>query len=80
VYMQLSLAANPFEGMGQALAVGPRGDLLVADALNQRVRRIDVGGTAGTVARLRAPLGVAVDAAGTVYVADADANRVFAIR
>jgi DNA-binding CsgD family transcriptional regulator/sugar lactone lactonase YvrE len=76
IYAALNLATNPLEGMGQGLAVGPRGDVFIADALNHRVRRLDVDGRSITVAEMRTPLGVAVDPRGTVYVADGDDNRV----
>jgi DNA-binding CsgD family transcriptional regulator/DNA-binding beta-propeller fold protein YncE len=72
----LNLASNPLGGMGQALAVDSQGDVFIADALNHRVRRIDVNGTISTIAQMRTPLGLAVDAQGFVYVADADDNRV----
>ena len=75
-YAELNLATNPLEGMGQGLAVDSRGDVFIADALNHRVRRIDVKGTISTIAQMRTPLGLAVDAQGLVYVADADDNRV----
>jgi len=73
---ELNLATNPLEGVGQGLAVDARGDVLIADALNRRVRRLDVSGTISTIAQMKTPLGLAVDAQGFVYVADADDNRV----
>jgi DNA-binding CsgD family transcriptional regulator/sugar lactone lactonase YvrE len=73
---ELNLATNPLEGMGQGLAVDSRGDVFIADALNRRVRRVDVSGTISTIAQLRTPLGLAVDGQGFVYVADAEDNRV----
>ena len=76
IQARLDLAANPLAGMGQGVAVGPRGEVVLADAMNHKVRRLDRGGVLTTVARLRTPLGVAVDPQGTIYVADADDNRV----
>jgi sugar lactone lactonase YvrE len=76
IYAELNLATNPLEGIGQGLAVDSRGDVFIADALNRRVRRLDVKGVISTVVQMRMPLGLAVDAQGLVYVADADDNRV----
>ena len=75
-YAELHLATNPLEGVGQSLAVDSQGDVLIADALNHRVRRLDVKGVITTIARVTTPLGVAVDTQGAVYVADGDGNRV----
>jgi DNA-binding CsgD family transcriptional regulator len=75
----LNLASNPLGGMGQGLAVDSQGDVFIADALNHRVRRIDVHGTISTIVQMKTPLGLAVDAQGFVYVADADDNRVIRI-
>jgi sugar lactone lactonase YvrE len=79
IYAELNLATNPIEGMGQALAVGPTGDVFIADGVNHRLRRLDPSGVMTTVARLNTPLGVAVDPHGAVYVADAGDNRVLKI-
>lgn len=76
IYAELNLATNPLEGMGQAIAVAPTGDLFIADGLNHRLRKLFVGGAILTIARLNTPLGVAVDSHGAVYVADGDDNRV----
>lgn len=76
IFAEVNLATNPLEGMGQGLAVGPRGDLVIADTLNHRVRLLGVNGVTTTIAQMRAPIGVAVDPQGTVYVADANDNRV----
>jgi sugar lactone lactonase YvrE len=76
IFAELDLATNPLEGMGQGLAVGPTGDLFIADGLNHRLRRLDVSGVISTVTRMTTPLGVAVDPHGSIYVADADENRV----
>ena len=73
---ELNLATNPLDGIGQGLAVDSRGDVFIADALNHRVRRLDVRGTISTIAQMKTPLGVAVDVQGLLYVADADDNRV----
>jgi DNA-binding CsgD family transcriptional regulator/sugar lactone lactonase YvrE len=73
---ELHLATNPLEGIGQGLAVDSRGDIFIADALNRRVRQVDVRGVISTIAQMRTPLGLAVDPQGLVYVADADDNRV----
>jgi sugar lactone lactonase YvrE len=76
IYAELNLASNPLEGIGQGLAVDSRGDVFIADALNRRVRRLDLNGMISTIAQMRTPLGLAVDAQGVVYVADASDNRV----
>lgn len=90
---ELNLASNPFQGVGQGIAVDSLGHLLIADTLNQRVRRVDLHGNITTVAgdpassslgdggpaisgRLRAPLGVAVDSEGVIYIADVDDGRI----
>jgi DNA-binding CsgD family transcriptional regulator len=88
----LSFATGPLNGAGQAVAVDPAGDLFLADAGNNSVREVDAGGVIRTVAgtgepgyagarvsphsALDLPLGVAVDSAGVVYIADADNGRV----
>lgn len=68
--------------------------LIVADYANQRVRRVELDGTTSTIAgdgtagfldgaaltaRFDHPQGVAVDAAGTIYVSDTDTWRIRAI-
>ncbi|HKA10617.1 MAG TPA: LuxR C-terminal-related transcriptional regulator [Candidatus Dormibacteraeota bacterium] len=90
---EINLASNPFEGIGQGLAVDSRGTLFIADAKNHRIRRVASTGTISTIAggvaatglgdggpavsaRLGMPVGLAVDAQGVVYIADADDNRV----
>lgn len=79
IYAELNLATNPMEGMGQALAVGPTGDVFIADGVNHRLRKLGPSGVITTVARMNTPLGVAVDPHGAVYIADAGDNRVLMI-
>jgi DNA-binding CsgD family transcriptional regulator/sugar lactone lactonase YvrE len=79
IYAELNLATNPLEGIGQGLGVNSQGDVFIADALNHRVRRLDLAGTISTVTQLKTPLGIAVDAGGVIYIADADDNRVLRI-
>jgi DNA-binding CsgD family transcriptional regulator/sugar lactone lactonase YvrE len=79
IYAELNLATNPLEGIGQGIAVGPTGEVFIADGLNHRLRKLGLSGVITTVARLNTPLGVAVDHHGAVYVADADGNRVVRI-
>jgi len=76
IYAELHMATNPLEGIGQGLAVDSRGNVFIADALNHRVRRLDLKGVITTIAQMTTPLGLAVDAQGLLYVADADDNRV----
>ena len=75
-----------------AVAVDSAGNLFIADRGNSRIRRVSKGvittvagnGTAGyngdnvpaTSAQLNSPSGVAVDAAGSVYIADTENYRV----
>jgi sugar lactone lactonase YvrE len=75
-----------------AIAVDASGNLYIADALNQRIRKVSNGvintvvgnGTAGFVgdggaplsAELAYPSGVAVDASGNIYIADAGNKRI----
>ncbi len=73
------------------VAVAPNGTVYVADGYNHCIRKITPGGRVTTLAgagragfadgigrdaRFNFPVGVAVDAAGTVYVADADNHRI----
>ncbi|MDB5099427.1 MAG: repeat containing protein [Cyanobacteria bacterium RYN_339] len=82
-------AAALFRGP-EAVAVDSAGNLYVADRGNFRIRKIvgsavttlagtDAAGSVdgpGATAQFTAPAGVAVDAAGNVYVADAGAQRI----
>ncbi len=76
----------------RALAFDSSGNLYVADANNARIRMISPSGTittvagngccyggdggAATSAQLNYPSGVAVDAAGNMYIADSNNNRI----
>ncbi len=46
----LDLATGPLNGDGQAIAVDAAGDVFIADALNNRLREVDVNGIIRTVA------------------------------
>jgi hypothetical protein len=77
------------------IAVLADGHILVADSLNNTIRRLTPGGTVSTLAglsggpgsadgegsqaRFDAPLGLAVDAAGTVYLADSENSTIRSI-
>ncbi|WP_025664651.1 cadherin domain-containing protein [Aquimarina megaterium] len=72
------------------VAVDGSGNIYIADFSNHRIRKITPGGTAsifaggtqgfadgtGAAARFNFPFGVAVDAAGNVYVADRNNHRI----
>ena len=78
--------------MPYGIAVDAAGDLYIADESNNRIRKVSKGvittvagnGTFGfsgdggpaTAAQLNWPRAVAVDAAGTIYIADTESNRI----
>ncbi len=78
-----------------AVALDASGNVYIADTGNQRVRRVaaaaistvagtgDQGfsgdGSAATAATLDSPIGIAVDAAGTLYIADRHNHRIRAV-
>ncbi len=80
--------ANP-----SGVAVDGMGNLYIADALNQRIRKVATNGIittvagngiagfsgdggAATAATLNNPVGIAVDGAGNLYIADAQNHRI----
>jgi VCBS repeat-containing protein len=83
-------AANLWHPRGVAVDVG--GNILIADSINQQIRKVAGGiitafagtglpgsggdGGAATAAKLNSPIGVAVDAVGNVYIADEGNNRI----
>ena len=83
--------ANLYNPWG--VAVDGSGNLYIADVSNDRIRRVDVGGTIRTIAgngsrghsgdgglavqaQLAAPVGVALDSNGILYIADWHNNRI----
>ena len=90
-------ATSAFIDVAAAVAVDPRGNVLIADHHGERVRKVDAHGTITTIAgtgrkgasaergpatklNLNDPNGLAVDRAGTVYVADLFNARIRAVR
>ena len=74
------------------IAVDAAGNIYIADAHNQRIRKVSAGiittiagtgakgfagdGAAGTAATLNLPSAIAVDAAGNIYIADTNNQRI----
>jgi sugar lactone lactonase YvrE len=85
-------AASAGLNFPSAVAVDSSGNVYIADTLNQRIRKISAGNIttiagisnlgfngdnqSATLASLFAPQGVAVDAAGNVFIADTQNNRI----
>jgi sugar lactone lactonase YvrE len=86
-------AVNAALNSPQALLVDSVGNLLIADNGNNRVRRVDIGGTISTIAgnglsafagdggsalsaSLSSPGGFALDAAGNLFIVDANNYRI----
>ncbi len=63
----------------EGVAADAVGNLYLADRFNNRVRKIDSGGTISSLAEIESPVGLAVDAAGAVYVADTSNHLVWKI-
>ena len=75
-------------GSPRGIAVDASGNLLIADTVNNRVRRVTPQGVISTVAgngtqggpassaQLSSPAGVAVDASGNLFIADTANNRI----
>ena len=90
VHLAMACTAPEFYNP-QGVAVDEAGNVYVADTWNNRIRKVTPGGVVSTIAgdgtegfqdgngaeaRFHRPLGVAVDKAGNVYVADSENNRI----
>lgn len=85
-------ASNALFNFPQGIAFATNGELIVADALNNTVRRVTLSGDVSTVAglaggagaadgsgvtaRFNAPTGLAIDGAGNLYIADSANNTI----
>jgi sugar lactone lactonase YvrE len=70
-------AVNAQFSSPHGLAIAGDGALLISDAGNDRVRRLDLtSGIVTTLAQVETPHGIDVAADGTIYVIDSQANRV----
>lgn len=69
--------------LAKAVAVGPAGEMFVADAFNHRIQKFSADGHLlgawgpGPSSELRYPAGVAIGAGGTVYVSDFFKNLIW---
>jgi DNA-binding CsgD family transcriptional regulator/sugar lactone lactonase YvrE len=65
------------------VAVGPDGNVYIADTGNDRVRRVTPAGTITTVvggqSKLSGPTGLAISGSGDVYIADLGDSRLFVV-
>jgi len=86
-------ATSAYINGAMGIALDSAGNLYIADAANQRIRKVTAAGKISTVAgngtagyagdggtatnaELNGPMGVAVDAAGNLYIADSNNNRI----
>jgi DNA-binding beta-propeller fold protein YncE len=84
-------AASALFSSPSGVAAGPSGELFVSDTGNQLIRKLDGHGNVSTLAGCHlgappsqsvcfdTPTGIAVDAAGVVYVSDSGHNRIRSI-
>ena len=74
------LAVNADVDIGETLAVGSDGSVYFSDLVSGCVRKISPDDTISSFAcGLGAPLGLAFDASGNLYVSSVDANQVFQV-
>uniref|UniRef100_A0A6C0D8L4 Teneurin NHL domain-containing protein n=1 Tax=viral metagenome TaxID=1070528 RepID=A0A6C0D8L4_9ZZZZ len=77
----------------QAVAVDGRGNVLIADTYNQRIRRVDMSGiittvvgtggvsidASGNLVNFDNPSGIALDTSGNLFIADSYTNKIYKV-